>query len=181
VAVATATPSQADIGAAIAFDGSASYDVDGLIAGYAWTFGDGTTASGASVSHAYAAAGTYTVTLTVTDNLGATGGKTLTVTVIDPNVVNAPTALTASVAGRTVTLRWQDNASNETGYYVERGTYNSRTKLYSWSRVQTLGVNATTCSDTVTKGTWYYRVQAFNAGSGRTSAYSNIVKANVVK
>ena len=54
-----------------AFDASASTDPDGSITAYAWSFGDGETDEGASVNHTYAEAGTYTVTLTVTDD----GGK----------------------------------------------------------------------------------------------------------
>jgi YD repeat-containing protein len=65
----------------VAFNGSGSFDSDGSIASYSWSFGDGGTASIASPTHAYVSAGTYTVTLTVTDNLGAQGTATTTATV----------------------------------------------------------------------------------------------------
>jgi subtilisin len=63
------------------FDGSASSDPDGSIVSHAWTFGDSTGGSGQVVGKTYAAGGTYTVTLTVTDNSGATGGTSRSVTV----------------------------------------------------------------------------------------------------
>jgi len=55
------------------FDGSASNDPDGTIVLYHWDFGDGASANGVTVQHAYAQAGTYTAVLTVTDSGGATG------------------------------------------------------------------------------------------------------------
>ncbi|GAA1478314.1 hypothetical protein GCM10009623_27600 [Nocardioides aestuarii] len=57
------------------FDGRGSSDADGPLSGYTWDYGDGQGASGtaASRTHTYAAAGTYRVTLTVTDGSGATG------------------------------------------------------------------------------------------------------------
>jgi PKD repeat protein len=48
---------------------------------YAWSYGDGSTGAGVIVSHAYAHPGTYVATLTVTDNKGATGVDTATITV----------------------------------------------------------------------------------------------------
>jgi beta propeller repeat protein len=54
------------------FDGSLSNDSDGIIMGYSWDFGDGTIAEGVRMSHTYATAGSYQVTLTVTDDEGAT-------------------------------------------------------------------------------------------------------------
>lgn len=63
------------------FDGASSSDPDGSIASYTWSFGDGATGSGAQVDHIYGAAGTYTVTLTVTDNEGATDTETKSVRV----------------------------------------------------------------------------------------------------
>jgi Malectin domain/PKD domain len=52
------------------FNGTGSSDPDGTVASYAWIFGDGTTGSGATPTHGYATAGTYTYSLTVTDNQG---------------------------------------------------------------------------------------------------------------
>lgn len=66
------------------FNASGSTDSDGSIVSYAWNFGDGTTGSGVTTSRAYAAAGTYNVTLTVTDNAGATGTQSKSVTVTAP-------------------------------------------------------------------------------------------------
>lgn len=56
------------IGEEIEFDGSASYDPNGIIAAYHWDFGDGTSGAGATVTHAYESVGTYTVELTVVDD-----------------------------------------------------------------------------------------------------------------
>ena len=64
-------------------DGSASIDIDGTIATYDWDFGDGNFGTGVSPSHTYAAVGIYDVTLTVTDNDGATDTAATTVTVTE--------------------------------------------------------------------------------------------------
>jgi YD repeat-containing protein len=54
----------------VPFHGNNSYDPDGTIVSYSWNFGDGGSSSGINPTHAYSANGSYTVTLTVTDNLG---------------------------------------------------------------------------------------------------------------
>jgi len=54
---------------------------EGSIVSYDWTFEGGGSATGVSATYTFAANGTYNITLTVTDNLGATNSTTLTVTV----------------------------------------------------------------------------------------------------
>lgn len=58
-----------------------STDSDGTIVSRSWNFGDGTTSSAKNPSKTYAAAGTYTVKLTVTDNQNASNSKSANVTV----------------------------------------------------------------------------------------------------
>ncbi len=70
VAMYTATPAEGGTPLYVAFDATDSYDPDGYVSSYSWNFGDGETGSGGTTSHAYTAAGTYSVTLTVRDDSG---------------------------------------------------------------------------------------------------------------
>jgi PKD repeat protein len=177
-AVVSATPSSGTAPLGVSFSAAGSSDPDGSIAAYGWSFGDGSSASGISATHTYVNAGTYTATLTVTDNRGATGVKNVTITVAsDATAINAPTGLSASAGKKgAVTLRWTDNANNEQGFYVERAP--SATGVFA--RVGQTGANATTFSQSgVIAGTYLYRVQAFNTTNGRVSAYSNTVSVRI--
>jgi PKD repeat protein len=88
------------VGATVTFDGSGSSDSEGAIANYTWVVMDGTTLVatlyGAAPTHAFAAAGTYTVNLTVTDGGGLTDTDEMTVTVTVAPVVNVPPEADAS-------------------------------------------------------------------------------------
>ena len=66
------------------FDGANSSDPDGSIASYSWSFG----ASGQTASHTFEEAGTFDVTLTVTDNKGKTDTETKSVTVAAPTTTS---------------------------------------------------------------------------------------------
>ncbi len=89
-AAIAATPTSGKAPLTVALDGSGSRDTDGTIATYAWSFSDGSAgASGVATSKTFANPGSYTVTLTVTDNAGATGTATRSITV---NANTGPTA-----------------------------------------------------------------------------------------
>ena len=85
-------------GQPISLDASSSGGPEAPITSYAWSFGDGTSATGAKATHAYATPGVYTVTLTVTDAHGATGTATQQLAVGPP----PPAPLTASGAPKAI-------------------------------------------------------------------------------
>ena len=95
-------------------DGSA--DSDGSVTAWSWTFGDGGTSTSRSPSRSYGTAGTYPVTLTVTDNAGATNQSSQSVTVTKP-------AISLTVVGRTdattqyMTLDWTGTAGATVDVY----------------------------------------------------------------
>jgi large repetitive protein len=91
-----------------------------------------------------------------------------------PTPPAAPTNLTLTVVNTTqINLAWTDNASNETGFKIERKTGAGGT----WAEITTVGANVTSYQNTsLAAGTlYYYRVCAYNAGSN--SGYSNEASA----
>jgi hypothetical protein len=87
-------------GQPVSFSSAGSSAYDGLtIAGYSWNFGDGGIATNSSPTHTFARAGTYTVSLTVTDSRGAaaTASKQLTVTAA-PTTTSTPPSPTPPAA-----------------------------------------------------------------------------------
>lgn len=68
------SPSVVRVGTTVTFNAGCSYDPNGTIVSYHWDFGDGTTATGPTPTHSFWSSQGYSVTLTVTDNEGKTGG-----------------------------------------------------------------------------------------------------------
>jgi len=86
-------------GLACRFDASSSFDRDGNIVAYDWSFGDGSSASGLVAEHEYPAHGTYSVTLTVAGDNGVTGSQTQQIAVWIPQKLYLP-YIHARIAGR---------------------------------------------------------------------------------
>ena len=165
-----------------------STDSDGTIASRSWNFGDGTTSTATSPSKTYGAAGTYSVSLTVTDNGGLTNTRTSSVTVSNPggNVLsNGVTVsnLSASTggtvnytmvvpAGATGLKFVTSGGTGDADMYVKFGSAPTDT-VYD-CRPYASG-NAETCNiATAQAGTYYVRIKAYSAFSGLslTGSYS---------
>lgn len=74
-------PAALEVGEVGTFDGSGSFDPDGVIQQYVWHMGDGTSITGSVAQHAFSSAGNYTIRLIVTDNAGAFSEARLNLTV----------------------------------------------------------------------------------------------------
>ncbi len=109
-----------------AFDGSASSDSDGTIVAYSWNFGDGASDTGVSVAHTYAAAGTFNVALTVTDDGGASNTTSRNITVTDPGTPTISLSTSVNSRGR-VTLNWSGATTGRVDVY-RNGAFLRRTR-----------------------------------------------------
>jgi len=101
------------------------------------------------------------------------------VTQAAPALPAAPTNLAATAVSKSqINLTWTDNATNETGFYIQRCKGSTCT---NFARIATVGANVTSYSNTkLTASTTYrYRVYAYNASGA--SGYSNIAAATTLR
>jgi PKD repeat protein len=172
-ASASRSPSSGPAPLAVAFTGSGS-DPDGTIASYAWTFGDGGTSTLQNPSHTYNTAGTYTATLTVTDNGGAKGSASVTITVLvgnQPPLCNAGPDQTILDPGVTVSLNGGGSVDPDGGSLT-----------YQWTQtagpaVTLSGAGTATpsfVSPTATTATYTFRLTVTDNGSPPASAQDTV-------
>jgi PKD repeat protein len=87
VVAMSATPSSGTVPLSSSFSAAGSSDPDGSIVAYEWTFGDGSApASGATASHVYNVAGSYSAQLKLTDNSGLSTTRSVTISAQSPVV-----------------------------------------------------------------------------------------------
>jgi hypothetical protein len=135
VAAATVTCN----GLTCSFDGSASHDDDGTITGYAWDFGDGAHGTGQTTTHTYGVAGTYGVTLTVTDNSNAqsaqwTGSANPASAATSVNFV-AESSFNGSTASPAVTVPNTVSAGDTELLYVATAASGVTTTPAGWTQI----------------------------------------------
>jgi PKD repeat protein len=172
-----------------------STDSDGSIASRNWSFGDGTNSTAANPSKTYAAAGTYNVSLTVTDNGGATNTKSGSVTVTAPpagtqlqNGVaktgltvakNASLAFTMVVPAGATNLKFvTSGGTGDADLFVKFGSAPTTTTYDCKSESSS---NSETCTiANVQAGTYHVMVYGYAASSGvsLTGSYTAAGGAN---
>ena len=174
-AVMSATPSTGAAPLTVTFDGRGSTDPDGTATSWAWSFGDGAVGSGALITHVYSSPGTYTASLTVTDNGGASSRTTGSIVVSAPSTPTAPRNLTASPLSRSsIGLTWTDGATAQTTITIERCKGSGCTNFIQVVVLPGTAV-AFTDSGLAARTTYTYRVRAHNASGD--SPYSNTASA----
>jgi PKD repeat protein len=164
---------------------AAASDADGQVVSYSWNFGDGTTASQASVSHTYQSAGSYTARVTVTDDKGATASASVLISVSTPanrpptvSITATPTSGAAplsvrfaSVAadpdGQVVSFRWEFGDGQASTQTNPSHTYSAGSFTARLTVTDNLGATASAS------------VQ-INASDGSGTTRQNVVWQNVV-
>lgn len=166
-------------GTACAFDGTGSTDADGMIVDYAWAFGDGDTANGPMPSHTYELGGTYTVSLIVTDDDGATAPTSQPVTVTPAAQVSSVGSARHQSDSSTLNQRVTVPPTVAAGdVMVMAMTMNSVSATIAdpagWTR------QGTTVGAAMTTALWTRTAGATDAGSTVTVTTSGSVKSSLL-
>jgi len=156
-------------GLTVDFDASDSYDPDGTITSYKWDFGDENAETGVTVSHTYASAGTYTVTLTVTDDDGATDTDSQDVTISEMATTMHVGDLDGTKDVKGKSGRWEVSVT-VTIHDENHNLVDNATVAGEWSGASSGTISGTTGSD----GTVTFSTGNMASGDSVTFTVTNV-------
>jgi PKD repeat protein len=182
VAVAAADKTSGNAPLTVNFSSQGSSDPDGTITGYSWNFGDGTSSNLANPSHTYNNAGTFTVTLTVTDNGGATGSSNVVITVQQaPNGVIYINGISMSLeshgrhtSARAVITIYDGNGAPRLNVIVT-GNWSGLTNSNFTGTTNASGQLVITSASTKNSGTFTVNVTNLSASGSTYNPAQNVV------
>jgi PKD repeat protein len=171
--VAQFTPTCA--GTDCSFDASASTAPGSTIASYSWSFGDGSNGSGVNAAHGYAAGGSYSVTLTVTNDVGDTDSDTQVLNLGGATSVAfvAAASTTANATTESVTVPAAVTAGNGMILLATGASGNAPKAPAGWTAVD----SAT--SSSITTSLWRRVATSADAGSKVTVTFGSIYRGSV--
>lgn len=158
---------------------SSSSDQDGTISSSSWRFDDGSsvvTTTLSSVDHQFSASGDYAVTLTVTDNDGATSSTSNLVTLVGAVPTETPNGVVAvDNSNGTASIDWNYSDDTATHFQIERRKQNRKGTWSGGTLVATVASSSLSYTDASGKGTFAYRVRATNdEGASEWSTWADV-------
>jgi len=170
VALFTQSLTTVETGKTTTFYAGDSYDLDGTIVSYQWDFDDGTivTETDLNITHAYEDDGSYTVTLTVTDDDGAINSTSITKTVLNrPPIASFTQNETTVDTGEAIHFD-ASNSSDPDGDIVE----------YFWDFGDETNETGVTTDHAYTEGRNYTVILTVTDDDGATSSKSVEITVN---